>query len=84
MNRAFSFDIANYLRHRILRRDRNQHMHVVPHQMSLLDPALFMRGKLAEHFPQILPQLRESVFLRHFGMKTTWYLQSHFVWLKLS
>src|SRR5512138_3443932 len=25
-----------------------------------------------------------STFLRHFGMKTTWYLHSHFVWLRLS
>src|SRR6266508_6608091 len=25
-----------------------------------------------------------SVFLRHFGMKTTWYWHSHFVWLRLS
>src|SRR5215218_3295669 len=25
-----------------------------------------------------------NVFLRHLGMKTTWYLQSHFVWLRLS
>src|SRR5215471_11234027 len=25
-----------------------------------------------------------SVFLRHLGMNTTWYLHSHFVWLKLS
>jgi hypothetical protein len=25
-----------------------------------------------------------NTFLRHFGMKTTWYLHSHFEWLKLS
>ena len=76
MNRAFSFDIANYLRHRILARDRNQHMHVVPHQVSLLDPALFVRGKLAEHFPQIFrSSWRTASVTGNFGAsKTTWYL----------
>src|ERR1035438_9443988 len=26
----------------------------------------------------------KSTFLRHFGIKTMWYLHSHFEWLKLS
>ena len=52
--------------------------------MPLLDSALFLRRKLAKHFPQIFPRSLYNVFLRHFGMNTTWYLQSHFVWLKLS
>jgi hypothetical protein len=34
------------------------------------------------------PNFRRSspyrVFLRYFGMKTTWYLQSHTLWLRLS
>src|SRR4029450_6602430 len=31
--------------------------------------------------PRILPY---TAFLRPFGIKTTWYLQSHFEWLRLS
>ena len=58
MDRAFSFDVADHLRNRILRRDRDQHMHVVPHQMPLLDPALFLRCKLLKHLAHILPQFR--------------------------
>src|SRR5438445_4276325 len=42
----------------------------------------------AASFRNTSPRCRRSspysVFLRHFGMKTTWYLHSHFVWLRLS
>jgi len=41
MNHAFSFDLADHMRNRIFRRDRDQHMRAVPHQMTLLDPASF-------------------------------------------
>src|SRR5207302_9124700 len=34
--------------------------------------------------PQCCRNSPYSVFLRHFGINTTWYLHSHFVWLRLS
>jgi hypothetical protein len=47
----------NYLRDRVLRRDRNQHMHMIGHQRPLFDPALFLFGQSSEHLPKVPPQL---------------------------
>ena len=41
------------LRHRILRRDRQQHMHVIGHQMPFLDLRFLLKRELAEHFAQM-------------------------------
>ena len=72
------------LRHRVLRRNCDHHVHVIGQQMPFFDSTLLLHSQLAEYFSQVLPQLPYSVFLRHFGMNTTWYLHSHFVWLRLS
>ena len=45
MNGAFSFDISNYLRNRMLRRNRDQHMDMIRLQMTLLDSALPLLGQ---------------------------------------
>ena len=47
-------------------------MNVVGQQMPLLDPALSVFRKLAEHLPQVIAQL--GTLRRNFEMKTTWYL----------
>jgi hypothetical protein len=49
MDRTFPLDEANHLRHRIFRRNRNQHMHVIREKMTRLDPALFLLRQPAEH-----------------------------------
>src|SRR5882757_9096107 len=54
---APSFDEANHLRNGILRRDRDHHVNMIGHQMSLLDPALLLLGQPTEYLPKILPQL---------------------------
>jgi len=46
-----------HLRHRILRRNRQHHVHVIRHQMPLLDPTLLLLGQSPEHLPEVLPQL---------------------------
>ncbi|SBT04507.1 hypothetical protein PROAA_130025 [Candidatus Propionivibrio aalborgensis] len=57
MNCALALDEANHLRHRVLRRYRNHHVHVVRHQMPFHYLALFLSSKLAEYFSEMLAQL---------------------------
>src|SRR5258708_18787092 len=44
----------------------------------------FCSASLRNTSPKCLRRLPYDTFLRHFGIKTTWYLHSHFEWLKLS
>jgi hypothetical protein len=58
MDRAFPVDEPDHLRDRILRRNRNQHVHVIRQQVSFFDPSLLLRGQFLEHIPEIPSQLR--------------------------
>ncbi len=60
---AFTFDEPDHLRHRILGRYRNHHVHVVRHQMPLLDLALLTLSQSAHHFAQLLTELTENHLL---------------------
>jgi hypothetical protein len=51
MDRTLPLDEANYLRHRIFWRNRNQHVRVIREKMTLLDPTLFLLRQPAEHLP---------------------------------
>ena len=53
MYRTFPLDISHHLRHRMLRRDRDPHRHVIRPQMTLFYPTLFLTGQLPEHFAQM-------------------------------
>src|SRR5262249_39532424 len=52
--------------------------------MSLYDPAFLLPCPLSENSPRCPRNSEYRGVLRRFGMNTTWYLQSHFVWLRLS
>jgi hypothetical protein len=56
MDRALPLDEPDHLRHRVIGRDRDQHMHVIRQQVPFLDPTLFLLRQLPEHLPQVLPQ----------------------------
>ena len=67
VNRTLSFDLSNYLRYRILRRNRQHHVHMIRHQMPLLNPAFLLLRQFLEHFPKMLSQfavLRPSMARR--------------------
>src|SRR5215831_3159789 len=49
VDRTFPLDEANHLRHRIFRRNRNQHVHVIREKMTLFDPALFLLRQPAKY-----------------------------------
>jgi|SRR5215471_14537874 len=84
VDRTLAFDIADHLCDRVFRWDRDHHVDMIGHEMALLDPAFLLCGQFAKHPPRCRLSSPYSVFLRHLGMKTTWYLHSHFVWLRLS
>jgi hypothetical protein len=47
-----------------------------------LAESVFLRARSWKTSPRFFRSCPKSIFLRHFGIHTTWYLQSHFVWLK--
>jgi len=71
-------------------------VHVIGHEVASRDPALAPLRKLTEAWAALIvdvslkldPSSRRSwpkgVLRRYFGMRTTWSLQSHFVWFRLS
>ena len=55
-NRAFSLalDEADHLGDRVFWWDRNQHVHMIGHQMALLNPAFPPSGQVVEHDAKLL------------------------------
>src|SRR5215472_3162067 len=58
MDRALTLDEPDHLRHRVLRWDRDQHMHMIGHQVPFLDLRLLLRGQLVEHLAEMPAQLQ--------------------------
>ena len=79
VNRTLPLDEPDNLGHRLLRRNRDHHVHMVAHQVPLFDPALLLFGPTAETPPQVPSQLLVQRLAPAPGMMTTWYLHSHFV-----
>ena len=62
MDRALALDVPHYLRHRVFRRYRDHHVHMIRHQMPFLDPAFLLLRQLLEHLPEVSPQLAVQRF----------------------
>ncbi|CAB1369860.1 protein of unknown function [Denitratisoma oestradiolicum] len=58
VDRTLSFYVSHHLRHRILRRYRNQHVHMVCHQVPLQNLALLALRQLPKRLPKVGTQLR--------------------------
>ena len=56
MDCALALDKADHLRNRVLRWDRDHHVNMIRHEVTLFDPALLLQGQLAEHISEMLPQ----------------------------
>jgi len=56
VDRALALDVANRLRHRVLRWNRDQHVNVIGHHVALLDAALLLLRKLPEHHTEMTAQ----------------------------
>ena len=57
VDRAPALDVAHDLRHRVFRRNRQQHMHMIGHQMPLLDLQFLLKRQFAKHFAQMSAKL---------------------------
>jgi hypothetical protein len=68
---ALPLDVPNHLRDRVLRRDRDQHAHVVRHKVTFQNLALLLLRQGPKHFSH--PPAQFSV--RNFEMNATWHLQ---------
>src|SRR5690242_16173038 len=63
---ALALDVADHLRHRIFRRYRDHHVHVVRHQVAFLDPALLLRRQTAQDLAEMRSKLAEQGFAATF------------------
>ena len=55
VDRALALDVPDDLRHRMFRRDRQQHVHVIGHQVPFFDLRLLLERKPAENLAQMTP-----------------------------
>ena len=62
-NRALAFDEADHLGNLVFRRDRDQHVDMIRHQMALFDPAFPPPGQVVEHRAEVLLDFPEHRFL---------------------
>src|SRR5271167_260681 len=49
MNRALAFDVPDHLTDRVFRRNRQQHVNMIWHQMAFFDAALPLFGQLSKY-----------------------------------
>ena len=61
--RTLPFHVSDDLRHRIFGRYRYQHMNVIRHQMSFLDPALLASRQIVKYLAQMPFYLAEKQLL---------------------
>jgi hypothetical protein len=54
---TFALDETNHLRHAILGRDADQHVHMVHHKVAFYYLTLPLHGELSEHLAQMFPEL---------------------------
>lgn len=57
MDRAFPLDETHHLRNRIFRRNRDQYVNMIRHQMPLQDLALLLARQPVKHFTKMFPEL---------------------------
>ena len=50
-------EVAEHLRNRVLRRNAQQHVDMIGHQVPFLDSTLLLPRQLVEHLPQVPAQL---------------------------
>ena len=65
-NRSLALDVPHDLRHRILGRNPNHHMHMIRAQMAFGDLVLPLLGSLVENLPQVLSNLAVEHFTATF------------------
>jgi hypothetical protein len=62
VDRRFPLDKAHDLRHRVLRRNGEEHMHVIRHQVPLFNATFLLLRQRTEDLPAMPPQLMTERF----------------------
>src|SRR5439155_23621656 len=55
VDRRFPLEKAHTLRHRVLRGNGEEHVHVIPHHVPLFNPTFLLRGQRTEDLPEMPP-----------------------------
>ena len=82
-NCALTLQKSDHRRDWVLGRNRNTHVHVVRNEVSFQNLALLLPGQRVKDRAQLATGLSEDGLRRLLGTNTTWYLQSHFEWVRL-
>jgi len=56
VDRTLGFDETDHLTDRVLGRNRDQHVHMVRHQMPFFNLALLLLGQTPEYLAQVRPE----------------------------
>src|SRR5207245_11268391 len=80
VDRRFPLEKAHHLRHRVLRGNGEEHVHVIRHHVPLFNSTFLLLGQRTEDLPEMPPPLMGERFPTNFGINTTCYLQSHVAW----
>src|SRR5438093_1831554 len=62
MDRRFPLDKAHHLRHRVLRGNGEEHVHVIGHQVPLFNTTFLLRSQRPEDLSEMPPQLMVERF----------------------
>src|SRR5215831_646254 len=62
VDRRFPLDKAHHLRHRVLRGNGEEHVHVIPHHVPLFNPTFLLLCQRTEDLPEMPPQLMVERF----------------------
>ena len=79
VDRVLFFHVPDHLRYRILRWDRDHHVHVIRHQVPFLDRALALPGQFSKYSREVLPELPVQCLAPHRRDDDDVYLHSRFV-----
>jgi hypothetical protein len=63
VDRTLTLDVADYLRYRVVRRERDQDMLVIAYHLPLLDLALPLPRQFAQHRTQLAAQVAKNLLL---------------------
>ncbi len=62
MDRTLALDVTHYLINSVFRWDRDHHVNMIGHQMSLLGTTLLLRGQLPENLTEVTPHISIQSF----------------------
>ena len=83
MDRAFALDEPDHLRYRVLRRNRDHHVHMIRHQVPFFDLRLHLSRELVEHLGEIPAKLQIQRLPSTFRDEYDVVFAVHVVWLRL-